>query len=801
MTAGSNPDFYAQQPNGHEQEDFLNNIDLDKIFAVLRRSIIFLVIIFSITCSAAYLYVRYTKPVYESESVIKLDLQSEASLIGISNPLENPSISGLSGEIELLKSNLFFDKVVKAINYDVSYFYYGQILEEERYKNTPFVVSHKIKDHSFYDKPLDLVILNENEFRLEFDNSSQTYQFGEEIQNGHFNFLIEKTPSFSNSNGPGKYYFTVNSDVALVGYFQRNIKVEPLNFNAKTIKISLKDHNKFKARDFITAIDTLYLAYTKEAKNKAIEQKISFLNNQLDLTNQKLEEYEDYFEDFTIKHRTTSLENDLGEAITMLEVLDTQYVSLKTALTNLDLIINQIETGQPMIISPFSMESLPQVLSSPLAEYNNLRGEREAKLASYNENTFVIQRIDQKLTSVEADVKKLFTEYRNTLQGQVISVDSRRKALESSFIQLPSMGTEFRKNRRFYNLHDETYLQLVKSKSELEIARAGTVTNFVILSPASNPSIPVEPQKLLIYGIGLVAGLVLSVVFVLIRYLLHNKINSVKELERNVNAPILGSIPYFSDNNGDAAQLVIQQDARSGLSEALRAIRTNMEFLNPDQSKRIISVTSTVSGEGKTFVSVNLGAVLALSNKKVLIIDLDMRKPKIHLAFGEKKGNCGVSTLLIGKDNLDNCLNSTKLKNLNYLAAGPKPPNPSELLLGKSFDELLLKLGKKFDVIILDTPPVGLVTDGILAMQRADLSIYVFRADFSKKSFVNSLNNLVKTNQFKNLSVIVNSVKYTRGYGYGYGYGYGQGNGYYDDNPGERNGSFFKFPKLIEKKS
>ncbi len=650
MKEGSNFDLYAQQQNGYEQEDFLNNIDLDKIYAVLRKSIPWLVIIISITCSAAYLYVRYTKPVYESESVIKLDIQNEASIIGISNPLQNSGISGLSGEIELLKSNLFFDRVVNAINYDISYYYYGKILTEERYKNSPFIVSYKLKNNAFYDKPINLEVLDDKTITLSFEfgeeSYNNTYQFGDEIQNEFFNLLIEKTSSFNPSNGIGMYYFIINSDVALNGYFRDNIIVEPLNFNAKTIKITLKDHNKYKARDFITAIDTLYLAYTKEAKNKAIEQKIRFLNNQLDLTNQKLEEYEDYFEDFTIKHRTTNLENDLGKTIAMLEVLDTQYVSLKTALTHLDLIVNQIESGQPMIISPLTTSSLPQVLNTILSEYNKLRSEREVKLASYNENTFVIQRIDQRLENVEADVKKLFTEYRNTLQGQVISIDSRRKALESTFVLLPSMGTEFRKNRRFYNLHDETYLQLVRSKSELEIARAGTVTNFVILSPASNPSVPVEPQKFLIYGIGIVAGLVLSVVFVLIRYLLHNKINSVTELEGTIHAPILGSVPYFKGNGSSETKLVINQNAKSGLSEALRAIRTNIEFLNPDQSKSIISITSTISGEGKTFISVNLGAILAISNKKVVVVDLDMRKPKVHLAFGEENGNWGNQKVL-----------------------------------------------------------------------------------------------------------------------------------------------------------
>ncbi len=791
-----NSDPYSH--HSQEQDDLLNNVDLDKIGIVFRKSIFWLCLIFIVTCSSAYLYVRYTKPLFESESTLKLDIQNEASIIGINNPLENPSIAGLSGEIELLKSDLFFDHVVKAINYDVSYYYYGQILTEERYRNSPFIVSYKLKNTSFFDRPFDIEIIDEKSFVLsyEYDGVSfnDPYQFGSEIQNELFNLLIEKTSAFSNSNGVGRYYFTVNSNAALNNYFRENIIVEPLNFNAKTIRISLRDHNKFKARAFVTAIDTIYLAYTKEHKNKAIEQKIDFLNTQLEETNLRLESYEDYFENFTITHRTTSLENDLGVAISRLEALDTQYVELKTSLSHLELIIGQIKARQPMIIGPLSISSLPNSLAESLTEYNDLRSERETKLASYNENTFVIQQIDQRLGSVENEVKRLFDEYKNILEDQIETVDSRRAILESSFVQLPSMGTEFRKNRRFYNLQDETYLQLVKSKSELEIARAGTVTNFIVLSPASDPAAPVEPQKLLIYGLGLVAGLVFAVFFILIRYLLHNKINGIKEIERLVKAPILGSIPQHNGSETMVTRLVIDQNPKSGISEALRAVRTNMEFLIPNVTKRVISITSTISGEGKTFISVNLGAILALSNKKVVIVDLDMRKPKVHLTFGDDIGDCGVSTILIGKNSIANCVRDTEIKGLSYITSGPTPPNPSELLLGNEFNTFLADLKKKFDVVILDTPPVGLVTDGVLAMQKSDLSIYVFRADYSHKSFVNSLNNLVNTNQFKNLSVLINSVKYSKTYGYGHGYGYGSG--YYDDQE-TKNGKLFKIPKSL----
>ncbi|MEQ9423842.1 MAG: polysaccharide biosynthesis tyrosine autokinase [Cyclobacteriaceae bacterium] len=775
------------EQNTGNQDDLLESIDFDKLLVVFKKSIPWMLLLITAFSVSAYLYVRYTKPLYESRSIIKLAVQNEASLIGIGNPFEAMS-NGMSSEIELIKSDLFFTRVARTINYDVSYYYYGKILTEERYKNSPFRVSYKIKNEYFLDYPIDLEILNHDEFNIEYNHNGERvisrHNFGDEISTPQWNLLIEKSNAFNEGNGVGKYYFTINSEKAVVRYLHRNVKVEPLNLNARTIGIYLKDHNRLKAKEFLTAIDTLYLDYTTEAKNQTIEQKVQFLDNQLEHTNEILEEYEAYFENFTLTNRTTSVESDIGSAIKSLESLDTLYAQLKTELAELKLIIKQVENGEILIISPFTLSSLPEILTSRLQNYNSLISERNLKLQSYNENTYIIQRIDEQLKNTESGTIDLFREYESILEERIEQINDRRRWVESNFVELPSMGTEYRKNKRFYGMFEQTYFGMFGRKSELEIARAGTVTNFVILSPPSYPTDPIAPQKLLIYGIGGGVGLVLSILFVLIRYLLHNKINTVKELEKLISVPILGSLPYSESVSGPDARLVIDKNPKSGLSEALRAIRTNMDFLNPDKSKRIISVTSTVSGEGKTFFSINLGAILSLSKNRVIIVDLDMRKPKVHLAFENDGSIGGVSTVLIGKDDLKQSIKETGIDNFHYLPAGTTPPNPSELLLGESFDRMLSDLKKEFDIIILDTPPVGLVTDGILAMHRADLPIYVFRSDYSKRSFVQTLTNLVKMKRFKNLSVVLNSVKFNQGYGYGYGgYGYGKyGNGYYVEN-------------------
>jgi capsular exopolysaccharide synthesis family protein len=316
----------------------------------------------------------------------------------------------------------------------------------------------------------------------------------------------------------------------------------------------------------------------------------------------------------------------------------------------------------------------------------------------------------------------------------------------------------------------------MEKEAEFGIAKAGTIPNFVILSPALNNPNPIYPKKIFIYISGLGIGIFLGISLIAIRYLLNDTISTQKELERSLHASMLGGIPEYSKEKMEVSKLVVDKNPKSAISEALRSIRTNLEFICPNKKKKLIAVTSTVSGEGKTFVASNLSGVIALSNQKVILLDLDMRKPKVHLAF-EKENFKGMSTVLIGKHTLEECIQPTSISNLSFISAGPTPPNPSELILREEFDLLIKRLFEIYDVVVIDTPPVGLVTDGILILRKADIPLYVVRTDYSKKSAKRNINKLVKT--IPKLCVLMNALKAINTYGYG-GYGYGYGYGYYE---------------------
>jgi tyrosine-protein kinase Etk/Wzc len=268
-------------------------------------------------------------------------------------------------------------------------------------------------------------------------------------------------------------------------------------------------------------------------------------------------------------------------------------------------------------------------------------------------------------------------------------------------------------------------------------------------------------------GIGFVASLVLNFFFIGISYLLTNKITSVKEIENAIAVPILGVIPI--SKRISETTFHVSENPKSVVSESIRTLRTNLDFFTSIGNKRVITISSTISGEGKSFLAANLGAVLAMSRKKVVLIDLDMRKQKSESSLQPKDPSKGVSTILIHRNELSECIQSTGLENLDFIPAGPHPPNPSELLLNGEFTQMLTDLKSMYDYVVIDTPPVGLVTDGIMAMKRSDLSIYVVRANYSKREFLSNITRIEKLHHLTSLSVVLNaqpSSGKTDGYGY-----------------------------------
>ena len=757
--------------NRQEQTELttdIEGIDLNKLKIVLRKNLIWIIGIFLIVNLTAYLTIRWTKDLYESESEMKLDIKQDATELGIKTLVEDQNLNIISGEIEQIKSKVFLNRVIDSLDINIGYYSIGKVLVDEKYRYSPIKVTASQFPSNIYDTPIYIDFEpGAMAFEVKFGEDGEPVRgtFGKAITINEFEFTVSKTKSFDPS-ATDDYYFIIHSRESLLDYLTDNLTVEPLNFNANTIKITFSDFNALKAHTIVSKIDSLYINYSNEQKNLTNKQKIEWLNNELLQVEHKMEDFENYFENFTLLNKSNNVDEDLKRTIFQINKIDSQRFELNKKLTELNQLIENLSSSNPEI-SINQKQFLPSYLNDDLEVLNKLLLERNRLSLSYNENTFAFKQKENELNALRNQVFNQLTNLKKNWLESMSEMKGKKESLEKQFASMPDKNTQFSKNQRFYKLYEEFYLSMMQSKAQFEIAQAGNTPDFKVLSPATLPTNPIAPQKLMILGIGLVASLVINFFFIGILYLLNNKIISVQEVERNIGIPVLGSIPVLQQTNGDS--LVVLKNPKSRASEAIRTLRTSLDFFTTGSNKKAISVTSTISGEGKSFLAMNLSGVLAMSNKKVVLLDLDMRKAKDNLPFNIEDPSKGVSTILINKHDWNDCIIKTSVNSFDYIPAGPHPPNPSELLLNGAFNQLLDSLKTKYDYIVMDTPPVGLVTDGVMVMKKSDVSIYVFRANYSKREFINNLSRVIKINKLTNVAAVVNALP-SDGKAYGYGY-------------------------------
>ncbi len=804
---GNHSQFWGQNEFEENTEDsFLGNLDFIRFLHVLQKNIFWIFLFLFISFTGAFLYIRYTKQIFESESIIKLDNKKETTKLGLDQLSGggdlNSKMSNLSGEIELIKSNLIIEKLINVLNLKTSYFAYGKISYMERYKTSPFsvkVLEGKLNNDIRYN----VDIIDQQNFTFTEQGSKNIIRGinNKPFQYGHAKVVVQIAPLLEELSTP-EHFFIINSDFALAKQIGTDLSVEVLNPDANTIRVAYKDHDKLKAYDIVRVIDSIYQIESLKKNYQTQEQTINFLNQQLKETEDNLELYEMQIESFARKNKTVDVRADLGKSVEKVEVFDKEQIDFKLQIKLLDELKDIIHTNEDLKTHIPTLAGIgdAQIVTGIVA-LNKLQIERELLLSSYSEGTFVIKSKDIEILNLKDNLKELIDHNKKLLSSQLSSINERVGQLDNYITSLPSKDTEFNRLKRYFNLYEKFYLMLMEKKAEFGISKAGTVPQFTILSQPSVPHISIFPKKIPVYLGAFAISFFMSLVLLVIRYYLHNTINNQGELERTTLAPVLGIVPKYTKEKLDVSRLVVHQNPKSPLSESLRSIRTNLEFmLGSRKQKRILSVTSTISGEGKTFVAVNLGGVIAMSGIKTVILDLDMRKPKVNLAFGVDNDK-GMSTILIGKHSVSDCVHHSAIDGYDFIAAGPTPPNPSELILRPEFDELLTNLAREYDVIIIDTPPVGLVTDGVIIMQKADLPIYVVRSEYSKKGFERNINRLIQKNGFNNLSVILNGFNPMQGYGYGYQYGYGYGYGYYNnEEESKENGLLSKTKKAFKKK-
>lgn len=788
--------------------NYNDELDLKLFFYITRKSLLIIVFLSLIVLASAFFYLRYTPSIYQTSSILQLTQQEEVN--DIFSRTKTYHENNLSKYTEVLRSPEFLKKVVDKLPTQISYFSVGTILNFELYKSAPFSIEIVSIDETLvkwgmpifvdFDKSLKNAVLScdmpdcqfEKKIVLGDTSDFLGVRFILEIINEPA--IIENQKSIK-SNG---YYFIFNNQTEVINQLTDNLSIVVLNSAANTIEISLKDKNPAKAADFVNTIANEFIKFDIERKQESTKKILEYIDEQLNAFYDKLYQSENELSSFKKRyHIDSSTQKPLPTIFTRISELEDEVfrISLKVdVLHNLQNDISQkTEIDVYKLIARLSSNNFDNHFSQSISVLQDLLVRKEKLLFEVTANSKQIEALNYQILIQKNILKESIQELLKHLEDK--KKETQKKIFEYEKHTLPQSinysQIELSRLERIHSINEKFYWQLVDKKAEYSISNAGYVSQFTVLKSAELPQEAIYPIKRNVYVLAMLIALILSFSLVFIRYVLHNDIQSVADINKYSDIPILGTVPIYS-NKIPVSQLIVDKNPKSIISESLRTIRTNLQFFNPSDDAKVIALTSTISGEGKTFVAINLAGIISFSNKKVIVIDLDMRKPKIHLGFGVEN-NKGMSTILSGQHNLDECIRQSELSFLSFITAGPVPPNPSELMLSKTMKKVIEKLKKEFDYIILDNPPVGIVTDALISFQFADFPIYIFKANYSKKVFIQTVHNIMKETNIKNIAIVLNAVErnfisYGRSYhnygGYGYGYAY---NYYEEQNPERSN--------------
>jgi tyrosine-protein kinase Etk/Wzc len=760
--------------------------------SVLRRFWFLPFLFIGIFITMAFLYLRYTKMVYKSSSVIQIEKNDQGKeVLDLENIAQKDN--KISGEIELLKSQFLFEKAVERLNMNVSLFSKGNVLTEELYHMSAFnIIPFSLKDSNLCNVPIFIESDGKNvNFKYEFGGKINQVKgkVDEHITNRDFDivFKIIDFQAFNELQEDNELYFVFNEINSLNKRLIAGLEVSPADPEAQTVLINYKGNNPLLCHDIIVSLTNSFFEYDDEIQKKSSENILNFINVQLDSIATELKESKDSLTRY-LKVSNMPDPDEMGNNISSnissisdkLYEIDGEISTLRLVNSKLRAEPNRLEIYK--LIPEMLGKSFENSLSKQIQDLYTLLEKKEDLLFEITEENAVIKDVNTKIFSKIASIKKSISTILERLIENQKLLQNKLGGFESEYFSLPDKKMEYNRLKSLQDLNEKYYSLLAEKKVLYSISKAGFSSNNRVLTQPEISYAPISPNTKMVYGGFLFVGLLLGLTYLAFKYFTFNEINNTEELKMLLpeKASILGAVP-ITKRSMDFSQIIVHDSPKSMLSEALRNIRANMSFIN--KNAQTIAISSSISGEGKTFVALNLAAILAMSGKRTIVIDLDLRKPKIHLGFNTNNDN-GMSNLIVNQISLMECIHKSEIQNLDYITAGPVPPNPSELILSKDFQNILEKIKTMYDIIIIDNPPVGLVSDGVQILASADIPIYVFKAHYSKRVFAERVKELFEVQQIKTLNVILNGVVPGRGgygydYGYNYGYGYGYGGGYY----------------------
>lgn len=770
-------------------------------------------IIICIACAWGYL--RLTTPIYNITATVLIKDEKKGGGANMSSELEKMGLDGfvsssnnVDNEIEVLRSKSLAREVVNNLGLFVTYMDEDEFPSKELYHTSPVLVSltHQEADKLPGRMEINMILqptgalgvqitVGEKEYRKQFDKLPAVFPTDE----GTVAFFAnnDTLSAVRPENITKERHITafINRPFSVSKGYVNSLSIAPTSKTTSVVVISLENTNTRRGRDYINKLLEMYNINANNDKNEVAQKTAEFIDERIGIISKELGSTEQDLENFKRSAGITDLSSEAQIALTGNAEYEKKRVENQTQI-NLVMDLQRYMKGNEYEVLPSNIGLQDAASAGAIDRYNQMLVERKRLLRTSTENNPTIINLDTSIRAMRTNVQATLDA---TLKGlQITKEDLAREASRYSrrINDAPTQERQFVSIARQQEIKSGLYLMLLQKREENAITLAATANNAKIIDEALADDNPISPKKTIVYLVALVLGVGLPVGVIYLIGLTKFKIEGRADVEKLTSLPVVGDIPLADEKTGSIA---VFENQNNLMSETFRNVRTNLQFML-ENGKNVILVTSTISGEGKSFISANLAISLSLLGKKVVIVGLDIRKPGLNKVFNIPKKEHGITQYLTNTTaNLMDFVQPSDInKNLFILPGGTVPPNPTELLARGGLEKAIETLKANFDYVILDTAPVGMVTDTLLIGRVADLSVYVCRADYTHKAEFTLINELAENNKLPNLCIAVNGLdlnsrKYGYYYGYGkygkyYGYGkrYGYGYGYGEKHGGKK---------------
>lgn len=725
--------------------------------------------------AGAYFYIRYAIPKYEADAKIMLYDKgkgaNESKLLEQTDPINTAKT--VDNELEVLKSQNLLDSVVVKLCLYAPISQEGKLRIQSAYTNCPVYIKAK--------NPFDLK--RAEKVPLKFDSSSQkviiksknAYPLNEWVKTSYGELMFLENKRFNGNTGNKPFFFDLKKVSSVSSSLSSGLKVDASSKTASVVNLKFRDDVPERAEDILNELIYYYNLAAVAEKNNLVKNTIALIDLRLNDARTSLDSIEKKVKDFRAQRGAVDLGGQSSSSLQGMINSEGKILETESQLKSLNELKKTVTSNEKIGILPIAMGLSDPGLTSQMTQLSNMQLELDRMRKSVGEGHPLITELKEQINQIRPNiVSSIQTQIKN-LESTRSTYATTRANFSSTLGSIPQKEREYLEVSRDQGIQQGIYSFLLQKKEESMLSYTSTNTDAKVINNAKAGGSPVSPNTKLIYAAALILGLLLPIVFVNGREMLNNKILYRKEIESLTSIPVIGEIVF----NKTKTSLVLEPGKRSFIAEEFRKVRVSLLFLGIDSYHKKILVTSSLPGEGKSFVAANLAVSLAMTGKKVALVDIDLHNPSLGKVFGVTTEEIGVSDYLLGERTLEEITRPVpNHENLSFVSSGGLHPTPSELLENGRIQKLIAELEEKYDLVVMDTAPVVMVTDAYHLSSLADATLYVIRHKYTPKMIVKRIDENNRINSLKNPAIIFNGVK-TRGfmknnYGYGYDYVYGK---------------------------